>query len=55
MLTQQYSARLAELRRKHGYSQEELAERIGISRQAYGKWESGAIIPGQEKRFEDVM
>ena len=40
---------LALLRNMHGYSQEELAERIGISRQAYGKWESGATIPDIEK------
>ena len=29
------------LRSTHGYSQEVLAEKIGISRQAYAKWESG--------------
>ena len=33
------------LRGIHGYSQEEIAEKIGISRQAYAKWESGATIP----------
>lgn len=33
----------------HGYSQEEIAEKIGISRQAYAKWESGATIPDIEK------
>ena len=32
---------LAMLRNIHGYSQEEIAEKIGISRQAYAKWESG--------------
>lgn len=37
------------LRNMHGYSQEEIAEKIGISRQAYGKWESGATIPDIEK------
>ena len=36
---------LVMLRRMHGFSQEEIAERIGISRQAYAKWESGATIP----------
>lgn len=47
---------LAMLRTMHGYSQEELAERIGISRQAYGKWESGATVPDIEKcqRLADV-
>ena len=37
------------LRGMHGFSQEEIAERIGISRQAYAKWESGATIPDIEK------
>ncbi len=37
------------LRTMHGYSQEELAGKIGISRQAYAKWESGATIPDIEK------
>ena len=33
------------LRQMHGISQEELAEKIGISRQAYAKWERGATVP----------
>ncbi len=37
------------LRRLNGYSQEEIAEKIGISRQAYGKWEKGETIPDVEK------
>lgn len=37
------------LRNMHGFSQQELAEKIGISRQAYAKWESGATIPDIEK------
>ena len=40
---------LAMLRGIHGYSQEEIASRIGISRQAYAKWESGATVPDIEK------
>ena len=40
---------LAMLRNMHGYSQEEIAGKIGISRQAYAKWESGATIPDIEK------
>ena len=30
------------LRNMRGFSQEEIAGRINISRQAYAKWESGA-------------
>ncbi len=37
------------LRKINKYSQEEIAEKIGISRQAYGKWEKGETIPDIEK------
>ena len=40
---------LALLRNMHGYSQKAIAEKIGISRQAYAKWESGATVPDIEK------
>lgn len=40
---------LVMLRNLHGYSQEEIAEKINISRQAYAKWESGATVPDIEK------
>ena len=33
------------LRKLNGWSQEQIAEKIGISRQAYAKWESGATVP----------
>ena len=44
------------LRNIHGYSQEEIAEKIGISRQAYAKWENGSTIPDIEKckRLSDL-
>ena len=37
------------LRKKYGWSQEELAERLDISRQSVSKWESGASIPDLER------
>lgn len=37
------------LRNMHGLSQEKIAGEIGISRQAYAKWESGASLPDIEK------
>ena len=40
---------LVMLRNMNGFSQEEIAGKIGISRQAYAKWESGATIPDIEK------
>lgn len=35
------SEKIAGERKKQGWSQEELAERLGVSRQAVSKWESG--------------
>lgn len=37
------------LRKLNGYSQEQVAEKINISRQAYAKWENGQTIPDIEK------
>ena len=39
------SEKLFELRRKQGLSQEQMAERLGVSRQAVSKWESGKTVP----------
>lgn len=36
---------LAFLRRAHGYSQEQVADRVGVSRQAVAKWETGETTP----------
>jgi len=33
------------LRKKNGYTQEELAERLGIARQTISKWENGQAVP----------
>ena len=37
------------LRKKSGWSQEELAMKLGISRQSVSKWESTADIPDLDK------
>ena len=37
------------LRSVKGYSQEEVAEKIGVSRQAYAKWEKGETVPDVER------
>lgn len=37
------------LRKKMGWSQEQLAEQLNISRQSVSKWESGASIPDLDK------
>lgn len=43
------SERIYTLRRKAGLSQEQLAERVGVSRQAISKWEGGLSVPELEK------
>ena len=41
--------KIALLRKKNGWSQEQLAEQLNISRQSVSKWESGASIPDLDK------
>ena len=41
--------KIAQLRRQQGWSQEELANQLDVSRQAVSKWESGASIPDLDK------
>lgn len=43
------SNRIQNLRKSKGISQEELAEKIGVSRQAVSKWESEQSMPDIEK------
>jgi len=43
------SERIYTLRRKQGLSQEQLAEKIGVSRQAISKWEGGLSTPELDK------
>lgn len=41
--------KIALLRRRQGWSQEELADRLDISRQAVSKWEGGSSVPELDK------
>lgn len=43
------SEKIMDLRKKSGWSQEELAERLGISRQSVSKWETGESVPDIDK------
>lgn len=43
-----FQSRLYQLRREKGMSQEDLAEVVGVTRQAVQKWESGASRPDME-------
>ncbi len=44
-MTKETADRLFQYRKANGYSQEELAARIGVSRQAISKWERGESSP----------
>ena len=44
--------RLAELRKEHHLSQEELAEKLNVSRQAISKWECGESSPDTDNLIE---
>ena len=43
-----FGEKLQLLRRSRGWSQEDLAQQISVSRQALSKWESGAAVPDTE-------
>ena len=40
-----FSEKLTALRRREGMSQEQLADRLGVTRQSVSKWEGGAAQP----------
>ena len=40
-----FSEKLTQLRRREGLSQEQLADRLEVTRQSVSKWESGAAMP----------
>lgn len=44
--------KISELRKQNGYSQEDLADRLGISRQSVSKWESGQSQPELDKLIQ---
>ena len=44
-----FSEKLMDLRRKEGLSQEQLADKLGVTRQSVSKWESGTAMPELQK------
>lgn len=48
----QLGTKLADLRKRNGYSQEALAEKMGVSRQAVSKWERGESTPDTDTLIE---
>lgn len=47
-----FGDKLCLLRTQSGYSQEQLAELVGVSRQSVSKWESGVTLPETEKLIQ---
>ena len=45
----EFNNKLYELRKQKGFSQEELANRLNVSRQTVSKWEVGESSPDMEK------
>lgn len=52
-----FHSNLVQLRKLHHLSQEELAEKVGVSRQTLSKWETGESIPDivRCKQLADVF
>lgn len=44
-----FAKKLLKLRTQYGYSQEVLAEKLNVSRQAISKWELGTTLPETDK------
>ena len=47
-----FAEHLMALRKQRGWSQEELGNQIGVTRQTVSKWEMGQITPELEKLVE---
>lgn len=51
-MTIELANRLTKLRKEHGFSQEDLADKLGVSRQAVSKWERGEATPDMDNLIE---
>lgn len=47
--------KLAQLRKANNLSQEQLADRLNVSRQSVSKWESGDTYPDMAKMIQMMM
>ena len=44
--------KLQKIRKENNITQEQLADKLGVSRQAVSKWESGTAYPDTEKLIQ---
>ena len=49
-----FADKLITLRKKAGWSQEELAEKLGVTRQSVSKWEGAQSVPDIDKILQSV-
>ena len=47
-----FSDKLQKIRKEHNITQEGLADKLNVSRQAVSKWESGQAYPDTEKLIQ---
>lgn len=47
-----FGEKLTNLRKQNNQSQEQIADKLGVSRQAVSKWESGVSVPDMEKMMQ---
>ena len=47
-----FAEKLLKLRKREGLSQEELASRLEVSRQAVSRWELGTAMPDAPKLYQ---
>lgn len=45
----EFGKRIYELRKKRGYTQEQIAEKVDVSRQTISNWETGSVQPTIDK------
>ena len=49
------SENLKKIRKEHNLSQEQLAEKLNVSRQSVSKWESGQAYPEMDKMIQQLI